>query len=165
MSSSWDKYLNGYLLNKQLPDKKWLQNIVEHAAIVSHAGVIYSSTKGFTLGTYEIEVETEKGGKKKEMIDEKAILAQIVLKGTPIGLASGVRINNEKHMLVRYDPGKMLAYFAKRDGGACAMATKTTIIYASYDKNKTLSDGNTQNPGVCNEVVEKLGDILYKSGA
>ena len=158
--SAWQKYIDGFLVNKQLPGGKWLQKASESAAIVSHAGAIMASTPGFALGTYVYDMHVDDKTVKKVPIDEKKILTQVALTGSAAGFEAGIRINNMKYMLVRYDPGKKLAYFSKIGGGACAMATKSTIVFASYNSTLAMSDGKPQNPGVCNEVVEKLGDTL-----
>eukprot|EP00831_Metopus_contortus_P070768 TRINITY_DN64737_c0_g1_i1.p1 TRINITY_DN64737_c0_g1~~TRINITY_DN64737_c0_g1_i1.p1 ORF type:complete len:201 (+),score=48.08 TRINITY_DN64737_c0_g1_i1:96-698(+) len=165
MASAWDKYIQGFLVNKQLPGGKWLQKVVEHAAIIAHNGTILASTPGFTLGTYAFDLPIDEKSTKKISVDEKAIILSAVLKGTTSTFESGCRINNEKFMLVNYDVPKKLAYFSKKMGGACAMATKSTIILAIYNQNLEMSDGSPQNPGICNEVVEKLAETLIKSGS
>ena len=159
--SAWDKYLNGFLLNKQLPGGKWLQKIAEHAAILSSEGTILAATPGFNLGHYVFEMKIDEKTVKNVVVDERVGLKQIVNTGKADGLEAGVRVNNEKYMMVSYEPTKKLAYFKIHGaGGACVMATKTTIIFASYNPSQKMSDGVAQNAGVINDVVEKLGATL-----
>ncbi len=165
MASAWQKYVDGFLANKALPGGKWLQKITETAAIVSHSGAIMASTPGFTLGTYVYEMQIDPKTTKKVNVDEKKILTQVVMTGGTAGLEAGVRISNKKYMMVKYDPAKKLCYFSKSGGGACAMATKSTIIVATYDSGVNMSDGQAQCPGLCNEAVEKLADTLLKAGS
>ncbi len=173
--SPWDKYINGYLMNIQVAppksskkpeekkaDKVWIQKISEHAAILDQKGNILAATPGFNLGTYTYDMQVDDKNVKKVPIDEKKILSQVVLAGAT-DCEAGVRINNQKHMLVNYDPAKKLAYFSKVGGGACAMATKTTIVFASYNSSLPMSDGNAQNPGLCNQAVEQLAQVFIKS--
>ena len=163
MASAWDKYIQGFLTNKQLPGGKWLQKVVESAAIVAHNGTILAATPGFTLGTYVYDMQVDEKTTKKVPIDEKKIITTAVLTGDVSAFEAGVRISNQKYMMVNYDVPTKLAYFSKIGGGACAMATKTTIIFASYKNSLMMSDGNPQNPGLCNEVVEKLATTFIKS--
>ncbi len=165
MASAWDKYVNGFLVNKQLPGGKWLQKITEAAAITDQSGNTYAATPSFKLGAYKHVLDDGTGKPKEVPIDEKMILAKVVMTGSTEGLVAGVRINGQKHMLVNYDATKKLAYFAKPSGGACAMASKKTIVYAAYNNTLNMSDGKAQNPGVCNEVVEKLAALLIKNGS
>ena len=162
--SAWDKYINGYLLSKQLPDKKWLQKICEFAAILDHKGNILAKSPGLDIKNYNYDMPIDEKSTKKVLVEEGKTLANAALTGA-VGCEAGVRVNNQKYMLVRYEAGKKLAYFSKVAGGACAMATKTVVIFASYNTGLKMTDGNFQNPGLCNEVVEKLGDMLIKNNA
>jgi hypothetical protein len=158
--SAWDKYLQGFLMNKQLPGGKWLQKCVEHAAIMTSEGTLLSATPGFNLGHYVFEMQIDEKTTKNVVVDERVGIKQVVNTGKADGLEAGVRINGLKYVLVNYDASKKLAYFSKKEGGACIMVTKTTIIFASYSVTQKMSDGVAQNAGICNEVVEKLATTL-----
>ena len=162
--TTWQKYIDGYLLNKQLPGGKWLQKICEYAAILDQKGNVLAKTPGLEIKSYQHEITNEEGKPEKVLVEEGKALVEIVLTGSTKSKA-GIRINNKKYMLVKFEGGKKLAYFSKIGGGACVMATKTVIVFASYNTELKMSDGNSQNPGLCNEVVEKLGDMLVKNNA
>ena len=162
--ATWQKYIDAYLLSKQLPGGKWLQKICEYAAILDQKGNVLAKSAGLEIKNYEYEITNEEGKPEKVLVEEGKALAEAALTGSTASKA-GVRINNKKHMLVRYDASKKLAYFSKVGGGACVMATKTVVIFASYNVELKMTDGTSQNPGSCNEVVEKLGDTLVKNNA
>eukprot|EP00826_Nyctotherus_ovalis_P065680 TRINITY_DN965_c0_g1_i10.p2 TRINITY_DN965_c0_g1~~TRINITY_DN965_c0_g1_i10.p2 ORF type:complete len:164 (-),score=67.41 TRINITY_DN965_c0_g1_i10:189-680(-) len=162
--SAWSKYIDGYLLSKQLGDGKWLQKVCEHAAILDQKGNVLAKSAGLDLKAYDYEFANDEGASEKTLVEEGKILAQVALTGES-PCKAGIRVNNQKYMLVRYEPGKKLAYLSKVGGGACLMATKTVIVFGSYNTSLQMTDGKSQNPGQCNEVVEKLGDILVKNNA
>ena len=163
-SPVWQKYISGCLWCKQMKNGSWVKNVCEHAAIIDHKGNVLANTKGFTLGKYVYDMQVDEKNVQKVPVDEKQLLINVVLNGTTDENV-GVRVNNEKHVMVNYDPVKKLTYFSKRDGGACAMATNTVIIYASYNQNLVMSDGMAQGPGLCNAVVENTADMLLKNKA
>ena len=163
--SGWAQYITGMMVNKQLPSGAWLQNIVKEAAITTHDGTIAASTPGFQLGQYNYEVQVDEMTKKPVLVNEKQIFTEAVLNGKSNVSEAGIRINNAKYMLAKYDPEKKLAYLSKAKGGACMMATKSMIIFASYDTSMKMNDGREQLPALCNEVVEFVAKTLLASGS
>lgn len=159
-SATWDNIIKGCLKSKQNPDKSWLTNVTEDAAILNHKGVVQASTNPKLFTAYEHEMMTEEG-KKKISVNEGAILSEMVLTGKT-SCPAGIRIGGIKYMLVSYDKDKKLAYFSKIQGGAAAMATKNVIVFASYSVKLIASDKQAQNPGLCNEVVEKTAKMLIE---
>ena len=165
MATGWDQYIQGMLVNKPLPDGQWLQNVVKEGALILHDGTVVASTPGFALNTYIHDVQLDELTKKPVQVNEKQILVEMVLNGKSTVCEAGVRINNSKYMVAKYDPVRKLAYLSKAKGGACAMAIKTLIVFAAYDTRVKMSDGREQQAGLCNEVVEKLADFLTKAGS
>ena len=162
--AGWGDYITGMIQNKQLPDGTWLQNVVQEGAILAQDGTILAATPGFTLNEYDYDIQIDEATKKKVHVNEKTIISEVVLNGKSTSSEAGIRINNFKYMLANYDTGKKLAYLSKLKGGACAMATKTVIVYAAYTSSLKMSDGKEQNAGLCNEVVEKVCATLLASG-
>jgi hypothetical protein len=165
MATGWEQYIPGMLQNKQLPDGNWLQNVIKEAAIILHNGTIVAMTPGFSLGTYKYDIQLDELTKKPVDVNETQILLEMILNGKSTICEAGIRINNAKYMVAQYDPAKKLAYLSKSRGGACAMATKSVIIFAAYSTEVKMSDGREQQAGLCNEVVEKLADFLIKNGS
>ena len=165
--SGWDLYIYGQLVHSQQKNGEWLKDVTTEAAIIGKEdGKIQACTPGFKLGEYPYEVLAEDGiNKKPVQVNEVNMLKAAVLDGKTTISEAGLRINNTKYMMANYDPARKLAYLSKSGGGACAMATKNLIIFATYENKKKMSNGIEQNAGECNEVVEKVADSLIKVGS
>ena len=159
MANTWETYLSMHVKNKQNPDGTYLQNTTEHCFIADLQGNILASTPGFQLGKYLYDMKIDATNTKKVEVDEKKILIELVNTGKP-NEEVGVRLNNVKYMVSMYDKDKNLFYLSKQKGGACIMKTAQTIIFASYMSEMKLSNNTFQSPGMCNERVEFLAQLL-----
>ncbi len=167
--ASWEDYITGMLKSKEQPDGSWLQEIVDEAAILLKDGTMLACTPGFTLGKYEFDAPTPEGTTKKLPIDEAKILTELALKGNAKVYEIGIRINNTKYTLANFmkgeEEGLNVAYLSKAQGGACVATSKTTIVFASYNTTKPMSNKVMQNAGMCNTVVEGLAKFLADNGS
>ena len=158
--ATWQSYIDGMIVNEPMPDGSWLTNICQEAAIIQHDGSFLAQTPGFSLGTYEVTVMDKDEKPQTVTVNEKEILINLAFTGKATTKEAGIRINNTKFMLAKYDSDSKTAYLSKAQGGACVMATATTIIFASYNTSLKMSNGLGQNAGKCNLVVEKLAKML-----
>ena len=161
---SWEAFLQGKLCNELQPDQTWVSDVVQEAAIVSYNCDLQAASIGFSLSKYAYDIKINDLETKKILVDEAAILTALATEGKSNLSEAGIRISNAKYTLAYYDPARKLAYLAKTGGGATMMATKTVVIFASYNTQKKMSNGVNQNAGKCNEVVEKLAKELSDMG-
>lgn len=165
---SWESIIETKLKNKLNADNVWeVTNCVEHAAILGADELnVWAATPGFALGTYTVNVPSEDGVSEEAVhVNEIEILRSVVNSQTANSKA-GIRINNSKYFLVNFDPENHTIYLKKQSGGAAIVRTATAIVFASFD-NAIETGGirsGTQNPGLCNEQVEKLAIYLKESG-
>lgn len=107
---------------------------------------------------------TEDGGKKSVAVDEfKAVLE--ATKGNRKACEAGIRIANQKYMMIKHNPENNSVYLAREGGGgACAIRTAQTVIVGVWNKAATMSNGQLQTAGACNELVENMAKYLGQSG-
>ena len=163
--ATWDSYITGMIMNKQLPDGTWLQNMVQEAAIITFEGAIAACTPGFELKTYDYTIKIDDVNTKTVKVDEKEILLALAKKGDSKVSEAGIRINDVKYMLANHNPDLKVAYLSKTKGGACIMCTNSVIIYAAFYTDLKMSNGVAQNAGICNTAVDSVGQLLLSSGA
>eukprot|EP00117_Sycon_ciliatum_P036701 scpid108617/ scgid27588/ Profilin len=86
-------------------------------------------------------------------------------KGNRKGSAAGIRINNEKFMLLKHEAESNTAYLGRQGGGgACVVRTKSALVIGIWKKEAQMSNGKLQNPGDCNDLTEKMGEYLTTQG-
>lgn len=74
-------------------------------------------------------------------------------------------MGGKKFMLVKHNPESKSAYLGREGGGgACVAETATALVIGIWDKNSKMSNGQLQNPGDCNELVEKTAEFLRTQG-
>ena len=122
----------------------------------------WACSAGFALGAYDFQMDTEDGSKKTVNVNEfQTILA--ATKGNRKGSEAGIRMANQKYMLVRHEGNT--AYLGREGGGgACVAATKSAVVVAIWNKAAEMSNKVNQNAGDCNEVVEKMAEYLTGAG-
>lgn len=80
----------------------------------------------------------------------------------------GIRVNNQKYLVIRFDPDMKSLYLRGKLGGACVCMTNLSIIFASYlDSQIVISESEypfPQNAGLTNERAESLANFLRMSG-
>jgi profilin len=156
---SWDSYINN-LTTKEIPGGV-IENCVEHAAIISISdGSIWASTPNFGLYGYSVDVPTEDGlSTQPVLVNEIELLLYIVNHDGASNSLAGIRLSNEKYFKVQSDAAAGTIYLKKNNGGACIAKGIQTIVFGSWS-----SANPHQNPGLCNEQVEKLAEYLRSTG-
>ena len=164
MSAGWEQYITGMLVNKQLPDGNWLQNICSEGALLDMNGVVQACTPGFALTSYKYNVKIDDLNSKDVDVDEVKVFLALAIDGNSKASEAGIRLNKTKYMLAKYDPDKKLAYLSTAGGGACVMASKSVVVFGAYKTSAKMSDGQPQQAGKCNEMVENLAKFLISAG-
>jgi profilin len=162
---SWSDYIN-QLKNKHSATGE-IHDCVEKAAIIALAdGSIWASTPDFGLYGYNVDVPTEDGlGVQPIEINEIDLFLHIVNHDGASNSPAGIRIANEKYFKVSSDQTEGLIYLKKNGGGACIAKCATCVVFASWNGANVTSGAHTvaQNPGLCNEQVEKLAQYLKEN--
>ncbi|TNV75876.1 hypothetical protein FGO68_gene17275 [Halteria grandinella] len=163
--SGWDAYLH-QITNKfdHATNQYTLTNVCEFAAIYGHDGNAWATSPGFALYNYEFDLTQEDGSKKKVPVSEFKACFEAT-KGNRKGSEAGIRIANQKYMFIKHNPENNSVYLAREGGGgACIIKTGQTIVIGVWNKAASMSNGQLQNAGDCNELVEAMGKYLIQSG-
>ncbi len=163
--SGWESYIY-QIQNRYDPTTQeyTLTNCCTGAALYGQEGTPWAATQGFTLSEYEFEVEQEDGSKKKVKVNEFQTAFE-ASKGNRKPSEAGIRMNNKKFMFLTHQPDNNSVYLAQQGGGgACVCRSKTALVIGIWDKAAEMSNKKLQNPGDCNELVEKMGAFLSESG-
>jgi profilin len=143
-------------------------NCVEKAAIISLSDAsIWANTPDFGLYGYNVDVPTEDGaGLQSVAINEIDLFLHIVNNDGASNSPAGIRIANEKYFKVSSDAANGLIYLKKNGGGACIAKCATCVVFASWNGalQTTGAHPTSQNPGLCNEQVEKTAEYLKTNG-
>ena len=159
--SGWEAYIY-QLQNKYdtATNQYLITNVNEHAAIYGLDGTCWAKTAAFNLSSYKFDLEDEEGKKKSVDVNE-FVTALEASKGNRKGSEAGIRMNNEKYMLIQHNADADTAYLGKAGGGgACIARTNTAVIITVWNKKLEMSNKQLQNPGLCNEVTEKMQAFL-----
>ncbi len=82
-------------------------------------------------------------------------------KGNRKGSEAGIRMNNQKYMMVKHNPESNSVYLGREGGGGAAIArTNTAVVIGIWNKSATMSNGKLQNAGDCNDLVENMAKYL-----
>ncbi len=72
---------------------------------------------------------------------------------------------NQKYMLVKHNPENNSAYLGREGGGgACVARSNTAVVIGIWNKAGEMSNGQLQNAGDCNDLVEKMAEYLKGNG-
>lgn len=78
-------------------------------------------------------------------------------KGNRKGSEAGIRMANQKYMLIKHNPEINSAYLGREGGGgACIARTKQAVVIGIWNKAAVMGDKTLQNAGDCNERVEAM---------
>ena len=139
-------------------------NVCEHAAIYGHDGSLWAGSAGFALYNYQFDLTQEDGSKKKVDVNEFKCAFEAT-GGNRRPCEAGIRMANQKYMFIQHNPTPQSVYLGREGGGgACVARTKTAIVIGIWNKAASMSNGQLQNAGDCNENVEKIADYLRSSG-
>ena len=83
----------------------------------------------------------EDGTKKSVQVNE-FVAALEATKGNRKGTEAGIRMANQKYMLIKHNPENNSAYLGREGGGgACVARTSTALVIGVWNKAGTMSDG------------------------
>ena len=120
---SWQQYVDSNLVGT---------GKVTKGAIHGHNGALWATSKGFNVGTQEIndlfQAYTDPSGVR----------------------ANGLHIGSVKHICIKADDRSV--YGKKGTGGVVCVKTKQAILIGAYE--------DPIQPGECAKVVEALADYL-----
>ena len=139
--SGWESYIY-QLQNKYdaTTQQYTLTNICEFAGIFGLDGAPWALSAGFALHNYEHELEQEDGSKKKVPVNEFTTAFEAT-KGNRKGSEAGIRMNNQKYMLVKHNSENNSAYLGREGGGgACIARTDKCIVIGIWNKSATMSN-------------------------
>ena len=123
--SGWEQYIY-QIQNKYDPatQQYTLTNVCEHAGIYGLDGTPWATSEGLKLSKYSFDLEQEDGSKKSVEVDE-FVTALEASKGNRKGSEAGIRMNNQKYMLVKHNPESNSAYLGREGGGGACVARTT----------------------------------------
>ena len=159
--SGWEGYIY-QIQNKfdHTTQQYKLTNVCEHAALFGLDGTMWASTQGFQLYNYEFEMTQEDGSKKKVNVNEFNCVVEATT-GNRKGSEAGIRMANQKYMMIKHNPENNSVYLGREGGGgACVARTKSALVIGIWNKAAQMGNGNLQNAGDCNECVEKVAEFL-----
>lgn len=166
---SWADYVNAFLLNYTNSNTAvTYQNIAEAGAIISNSdGTIWAASNGFSMGKHSVDSEDNAGNPIKIEVDEFTNLKMAFDNNGETPKNGGIRINNEKYLIVSFDKDKGLLYLKKQGGGAAVAKSNLAFSIAIFSSSKEVSISNgkkePQNPGIVNLAVEALQDFLVSN--
>lgn len=162
--SGWEAYI--YQLQNRYDattGQYTLTNVCEHAAIYGQDGTPWAASAGFALHNYEFDLTQEDGSVKKVPVNEFVSVLEAT-KGNRKGTEAGIRMNNQKYMLIKHNPESNSAYLGREGGGGAAIArTNTAVVIGIWNKAGEMSNKQLQNAGDCNDLVEKMATYLKSS--
>jgi hypothetical protein len=85
--------------------------------------------------------------------------------GNRKGSEAGIRMANQKYMLIKHNAENNSAYLGREGGGgACIVRTKQCVIVGVWSKSAEKSNKELQTAGDCNELTERVARFLTESG-
>ena len=163
--SGWEAYIyqlqNRYDATKQ---QYTMTNVCEHAGIFGVDGTPWALSAGFSLGNYSYPLQHEDGSTKTVNVNE-FVTALEASKGNRKGSEAGIRMGNQKYMLVKHNPENNSAYLGREGGGgACIARTNSAVVVGIWNKAAEMSNKQLQNAGDCNDLTEKMAEYLKTQG-
>ena len=150
--SGWQDYVY-QLLNSYNPnDDTWKNNVCEHAAIYGIDGELWAASPGFELSTYDFNLTLEDESQKSVNVNEFTTALEAT-KGNREGSEAGIRMGNQKYVMIRYNPDQNVAYLGREGGGACVARTNMAVLIGIWNKAGVMSNELLQNSGDCNIAV------------
>ena len=98
-----------------------MTNVCEHAGIFGVDGTPWALSAGFSLGNYSYPLQQEDGSTKTVNVNE-FVTALEASKGNRKGSEAGIRMGNQKYMLVKHNPENNSAYLGREGGGSACIA-------------------------------------------
>merc|ERR1711935_248746 len=167
--SGWDTYVH-QIQNTFDPDTNaWAKTgVCQFACVYGHDGNLWAASEGFKLATYEFEMTQEDYSKKKVLCNEHSALMKAVTGDRKGGQECGIRICNQKYMMLRNDKtaeGLPFCTLSRQGGGgACIVKGAQALLVGVWGKDVPMSDGKTQNTGDCEKNTHNVAHILKAAG-
>ena len=170
---SWVDWVNGYIINHTESSGEQVFGICRRGVIAAAAdGAIWGETN-FQFLEYEFEMEDDNEKKVKGTVNEfKNLNLAWEGEGKCTGFG-GIRLNNEKFVLSKFDGDSNTMYLTSKDaggqgGGACVTKSEQCFVIGVYYKgaDPTTSSGGKRNysNGNANAAVENCRDKLVEAG-
>ena len=117
-----------------------MTNVCEHAAIYGLDGSLWAASPGFQLYNYNFDMTLEDGSKKPVPVNEFTA-AHEASKGNRKGTEAGIRMANQKYMLIKHNPELNSAYLGREGGGgACIARSNTALVIGVWNKVAEMSN-------------------------
>lgn len=159
---SWQSYIDQ--ITTKVTAHGTMEHCVEKAGIVSLAdGSIWANTPDFGLYGYSIDVPTEDGASTEPCeINEIDLIRYVANNNGTSNSKAGIRIANERYYAVSHDDKEGTVYLKKNGGGGCLAKCNQCVVFASWNGAVQTAGFHPQpqNPGLCNELVEKVAQYL-----
>ena len=172
---SWVDWVNGYIINHTESSGEQVFGICRRGVIAAAAdGAIWGETN-FAFQTYEMEMMNDNDEKIKGQVNEFAnLLNAWEGKGKCTGYG-GLRFNNEKFVLSKFDEDSNTMYLTSKDAGGeggsfCVTKSEQCFVigvsYKGEPAKPTTSSGGNRNysAGNSNAAVENCRDKLVEAG-
>ena len=166
---SWVDWVNGYIINHTESSGEQVYGINRRGCIAAAAdGAIWGETN-FQFLEYDFELEDDNGKMVKGKVNEfQNLKTAWDNEGRSSGFG-GIRMNNEKFVLSKFDSDANTMYLTCSGvGGACVTKSEQCFVIGVYYKQGeiTTSTGAKRNfsNGNCNAAVENCRDKLVVAG-
>ena len=166
---SWVDWVNGYIINHTETSGEQIYGICRRGVIAGYAdGAIWGETN-FQFLEYDLEIENDDGNMIKGKVNEfQNLKGAWENQGKASGFG-GIRLNNEKFVLSKFDEDAGTMYLTCKDvGGACVTKSEQCFVIGQYYKKGdiTTSTGGKRNysNGNANAAVENCRDKLVEAG-
>jgi hypothetical protein len=166
---SWDTYVH-QIQNKFDPaTNAWaVTNVSSFAAVYGHDGAAWATSEGFQLASYQFDMPQEDGSTTPVPCHEHAALMKACDGDRKGGQACGIRICNQKYMMMRnsdaHDGKIKFATLSGPGGGACVAKTAQALLVGVWKKESPMSNGKQQNTGDCEGCVINVAKSLVDAG-
>ncbi len=165
---SWDDFVINNIINYTETSGECVYSICRRGAIVSTEGAMFGACN-FEFLTYQHEQEDNDGNPVSFIVNEwESFLKCWENEGRDL-LQGGLRMNNEKFVVSKFDKDLETMYCTGTSMGACIAKSDTTFCIGVYYKTPEpleTSLGNTRNysAGNANGAVEKCRDKMREEG-
>lgn len=165
---SWVDWVNGYIINHTESSGEQVYAICRRGCIAAAAdGALWGETN-FAFLEYDLEIEDDDGKMIKGKVNEFNNLKAAWENNGRCSAFGGVRMNNEKFVLSRFDEDTNTMYLKSGNGGACVTKSEQCFVIGVYYKegDLTTSTGAKRNfsAGNANAAVENCRDKLVEAG-
>ena len=166
--SEWDTYIDQIINKYDFTTNEIVKgNLCTAAAIYGNDGRCWAYSAAFPeLTTYDFVVEGMCESENQTVTINEIDAATKVANGDrkPCG-AAGIRLGNQKFMLIAHDDTTKTTQCSKSGGGgACLANLKDATVIAFWEKEGKMSDGQPQTTAHCAEQVAVMTAFLKDQG-